>query len=368
MVSLPVHTAGRPQKRDIPLPFCPRAAHRLHTPLFNRNFVPRYLYRLVAPRSAGNTTSTSVVPPTLEDMLDIFQLPDSAAASLLLNHLLWQRGHETRCNLMSWTSSLMFALQYALYRHQKDGDDLRNIYLIVLDTSLFPEGTFIQNMELMYCFEHADRGLRKFIQFRETEYYFGEYLTQGQLDIQGRCACTSVQKMIELGLFELQPGLADKQQWRWWPKRVLDFRQLFLSSFTVPTTDGDIETAVDIARECLGEQWIVAGALMLLALQPRCEDELDLIQGFSTRFTGMFEWPMIFTYLLNYTVADIRRARLDRMTIDPKRLPEVRQFKELVETIQRSYVLPEDTSLVESVEDLGFNTGLSDTPPNRGDL
>ncbi|KAL4868452.1 hypothetical protein BDV12DRAFT_185961 [Aspergillus spectabilis] len=324
-------------RREASLPFNPGPAHRVHTPLFNTNFVPKFLYRLVAPQSAGTTTASRVVPPAeSRNTQDIFQLPDSKAASLLLNHLLWQRGHEAGCNLMSWTSSLMFALQYALYRHQKDGDDLRNIYLIVLDTSQFPEGTFIQDMEILYSFQGADRGLRKFVEFRETEYYFGEYLTQGRLEIRDRCACTSVQKMIDLGLFELQPGLADKQQWRWWPKRVLDFRQLFFSSEYVPTTDGDIETAVDIARECFGERWIVAGAIMLLALQPREMDDLDLIQGFKTRFT----------------MADIRRAELDRITIDPKRLPEVRQFKELVESIQSSYTVPDYGSLVDSVKGL----------------
>ncbi|KAL4879872.1 hypothetical protein BJY04DRAFT_192611 [Aspergillus karnatakaensis] len=320
------------------LPFQPKPQHRVYTPLFNDNVVPKFLYRLVAPQTAGTTTASSVVPPVKSgNMPDIFQLPETDAAALLLNHLLWQRGHEAGCNLISWTSSLMFALQYALYRHQKDGADLRNIYLIVLDTSQFQPGTFIQDMEIMYSFQAADRGLRKFVEFRESEYYFGEYLTQGRLDIQGRCACTPVQKMIDLGLFELQPGLAEKEQWRWWPKRVLDLRQLFYSGICMPTTEGEMETAVDIARECFGEQWIVAGAIMLLALQPRKHDDIDLIQAFKTRFT----------------VADIGRARLDRITVVEKRLPEVRQFKELIESVQRSYVVSDYDSLVLSVKELG---------------
>ncbi|KAL2819575.1 hypothetical protein BDW59DRAFT_151364 [Aspergillus cavernicola] len=322
-------------KEQLSLPFNPTPLHRLHTPLFNANFAPNFLYRLVAPQSAGPSTSSTAPPPALQgNGQDIFHLPPVKAVALLLDHLLWQRGHEDGCTLMSWTSSLLFALQYALYRHSKDGDDLSQIYLIILDTRAFPEGTFIQDMEVMRAFQGTDGRLQKFVEFRESEYYFGEYLTQGRLNIQGRCVCASVQQMIEFGLFDLQPALADESQWKWWPKRVLDFRQLFQSGKCVPATDGDVETAVDIARRCFGAQWVVPGSLMLLALQPRTRDDRVILRGFKERFTG----------------SDVRRAGLDCMKIDTKRLPEVGQFKGLVELIQHSYALSDYQSLVDSVQ------------------
>ncbi|KAL4982175.1 hypothetical protein BDW68DRAFT_64073 [Aspergillus falconensis] len=319
------------------LVFNPKPTDRIHTPLFNDNFTPRYLYRLVAPQSAGTSTSSTVVPPIVEGYTkDIFQLPTPKAANLLLNHLLWQRGHENGCNLMSWTSSLLFALQYALYRHRKDGDDLRHIHLIILDTTLFPTGTFIKDMEIMRAFSGADRRLQKFVEFRESEYYFGEYLTQGKLAIQNRCVWTSVQKMIDSGLFDLQPALADKTQWQWWPKRVLVFREQFETGKCVPTTDADVETAVEMARQCFGGNWVVPGAIMLLALQPRKRDDRIILQGLKARFP----------------VSEIRRAGLHRVKIDARRLPEVGQFKELLQAVQRSYALTEYDSLVDSVKGL----------------
>ncbi|KAL4900132.1 hypothetical protein BDW74DRAFT_104352 [Aspergillus multicolor] len=317
--------------------FNPGPIYGPYTPLFNENFTPQYLYRLVAPQSAGTTTSSTVVPPLIEgNAKDIFDLPAPKAANLLLNHLLWQRGHETGCNLMSWTSSLLFALQYALYRYRKDGDDLRHIQLIILDTTLFPAGTFIQDMEIMRAFQGSDRRLQKFVEFRETEYYFGEYLTQGRLAIQNRCVCTSVQSMIELGLFNLQPALSDETQWQWWPKRVLVFREQFENNIRVPTTEHDVQVAVDIARQCFGGQWVVPGALMLLALQPRKRDDAVILQGLKARFS----------------VSDIRRAGLDRVNIDVRRLPEVGQFKELIQSVLRSYALNEYDNLVDSVQGL----------------
>lgn len=276
-----------PVKPQSGFPFNPNPYHQQHTPLFNRDFTPRYLYRLVAPQTAGSTTTSTAVPPArIQHQTDIFHLPTQKAAALLLNHLLWERGHENGCNLMSWTSSLLFALQYALYRHRKDGDDLGQIQLIVLDTTLFARGTFMQDMEIMRSFADSDRRLQKFVEFRESEYYFGEYITQGRLEIQDRCVCTSVQKMIDLGLFQLQPLLADRTQWQWWPKRVLAFREQFTSERVVPTPDSDVEIAVNIARQCFGGQWAVPVAIMLLALLPRKVDDTTLMEGFKARFTG----------------------------------------------------------------------------------
>ncbi|KAI9370173.1 hypothetical protein BJX61DRAFT_535843 [Aspergillus egyptiacus] len=324
-------------KQRASLPFNPGPSHRPHTPCFNAQFTPRFLYRLVAPRSAGTTTPSLVVPPAVSGgEQDIFGLPPAKAARLLLNHLLWQTGHADGCNLMSWTSSLLFALQYALYRHRRNGDNLSQIHLIVLDTSGFPAGTFIQDMEIMRALQGVDAKLQKFVEFRESEYYFGEYLTQGRLDIEGQCVCAPVQKMIDLGLFELQPALGEQDHWQCWPKRVLDFRVLFEKTSPVATTDGQVETAVDIARECFGGGWTVAGAIMLLALQRRMKDEGDLVRGLKARFT----------------VTDVRRAGLDKMRVDSRRLPEVAQFKELVELVQQSYEIYDIESLVDAIQGL----------------
>ncbi|PTU18995.1 hypothetical protein P175DRAFT_0442502, partial [Aspergillus ochraceoroseus IBT 24754] len=153
------------------LPFNPNSFHRIHMPLFNKRFTPRYLFRLVAPRTAGETTSLTVVSSaaTSGQTQDIFHLPAHRAASLLLSHLLWQRGHEDGCNLMSWTSSLLFALQYALYRHHQDGDSLSQIILIILDTQQFSKGTLVQGMEIIRAFGGVDRELQRFLEFRESK-------------------------------------------------------------------------------------------------------------------------------------------------------------------------------------------------------
>ncbi|KAL2871663.1 uncharacterized protein BJX67DRAFT_167098 [Aspergillus lucknowensis] len=333
-------TYVEPPTEQVSFPFDPSPLQRDYLPLFNQNFTPRYLYRLVAPQTAGTTSSSAVIPPSVQTSPpDIFHLPAPKAANLLLNHLLWQRGHEDGCNLMSWTTSLLFALQYALYRHRKDGDDLRYISLIIIDTTLFPAGTFIQDMEIMRCFQAADTRMQKFVEYRQTEYYFGEYLTQGRLNVEGRCVCTPVQRMISLGLFELQPALADTTQWHCWPKRVLDYRELFTSARCVPATEEDVEIAVDIATQCFGGKWTAPGVLMLLALQPRKRADKIIGEGFKSRFTE----------------AEIKEAALHRVKIESRRLPEVAQFKVLVAFIQRIYSLSEYETVVRSVQRLSVD-------------
>jgi hypothetical protein len=295
----------------------------------------------------------------------LFQFSAKKAANLLLNHLLWQRRAEDGCNLMSWTSSLLFALQYALYRHRKDGDDLRHINLIIIDTSLFPQGTFIQDMEVMKLFEHADTRLQKFVEYRETEYYFGEYLTQGPLNIQGRCVFASVQQMINLGLFTLQPGLAEEEQWQCWPKQVLDYRQLFSDRKQVATRKEDVATALDIARKCFGGPWTVPGAIMLLSLQPRYRDDGVISEGFKAQFTGMFVF-LLFDNLCPLPLkqlrtdqltkaAEIKEAALHKVETHTKRLPEVGQFRDLIEFINCSYGLSGYDRVVERVNDLSIS-------------
>lgn len=262
--------------------FHPNPSHQQHKPLFNRNFTPRYLYRLVVHQTTGPTTTSNVVPPTsTQPQTDIFHLPTQEAATLLFNHLC---GKENGLNLTSWTSSLVFTLQYALYRYQKDGNDLNRVQLIILDTTLFPKGTFMQDMEIMRSLAQGDERLQTFVKFRESKYYFGEYISRGGL--QDRCVCTSMQKMIDLGLFQLQPLLADRTKWQQLPKEVLAFREQFTCGKPLPTPDAHVEIAVDIARQCFGAQWAVSVAIMLLALLPREVNDMAISEGFKSRFSG----------------------------------------------------------------------------------
>lgn len=262
--------------------FHPNPSHQQHTPLFNRNFTPRYLYHLVVHQMTGPTTTSNVIPPTsTQPQTDIFHLLTQEAATLLFNHLC---GKENRLNLTSWTSSLVFTLQYTLYHYQKDGNNLNQVQLIILDTTLFPKGTFMQDMEIMHSLTQGDEHLQTFIKFQESKYYFSKYISQGRL--QDQCVCTSMQKMIDLSLFQLQPLLADHTKWQQLPKEVLAFHEQFTCRKPLPTPDAHMEIAVNIARQCFGAQWTVSMTIMLLALLPCEVNDMAISEGFKSQFSG----------------------------------------------------------------------------------
>ncbi|KAL9591201.1 MAG: hypothetical protein Q9179_007961 [Wetmoreana sp. 5 TL-2023] len=284
------------------LPFQPKPDQLHQMPLFERNDVPRYLFRVYGPNTAGETTDSNIIPPAStcgpEKRQDIFRLQPREAARRLNEHLRWKRSHERECNLMSWTRSLLFALQHGLRRHHKDPNKpaLSQISLLILDTRGFPRGTFIKDMEIMEVFApytdpNQSNDLENFFQFRKSDrgYYFGEYLTQGDMDIRGRCVVTNMQRLIEAGLFELKPELGDKSKWGQWANRVIYLREPFEASQDAPTTTHvEVRKAIAIAGACFGDHWDFPVATMLLALKRRNRKDPVIIDGFAAMFAGKY--------------------------------------------------------------------------------
>lgn len=172
-------------------------------PLFKRNDVPRYLFRVYGPNTAGETTDSNIIPPAStcdqEKRQDVFRLQPWKAAKRLNEHLRWWPSHELDCNLMSWTRSLLFALQHGLRRHHTDPNkpDLSHISFLILDTRDFPRGTFVKNLEPKSREPPSPSKERHGI-------LLWEYLTQGEMDVKGRCVVTNMQSLIDAGLIRAQ--------------------------------------------------------------------------------------------------------------------------------------------------------------------
>lgn len=105
------------------MPFQPNPSQLRQMSSFKQNDVPRYLFRVAAPSTAGQTTDSYIIPPAsdcgrAEKTREIFKLQPRETATRLNEHLRWWPSHESMCNLMSWTSFLLFALQHGLHRHK----------------------------------------------------------------------------------------------------------------------------------------------------------------------------------------------------------------------------------------------------------
>jgi len=185
--------------------------------------IPRYLFRVVSPHSDGTTDETWVRSESAyqnwgssrEDIfLNLNSEKRTTIAQTLNLHLRWWAKDDLKDNFVSWTSSLLFAIQYIYYRHlsPEDGSGLGQIKLYVIDTTKFPEGTFLCDLDLIDTFWESDdhpanKNLENLRYLRnETKYYFGEYLSQGSLKIEGKCEIISAQSLFESDrLGRLQP-------------------------------------------------------------------------------------------------------------------------------------------------------------------
>lgn len=293
------------------MPFKPSSEQLKLMPKFSENDIPRYLFRIHTPVTDGTTTTSYVISPASKGnapnaSTDIFKESPRKAGDLLWNHLKWKRGHERTCNLTSWTSSLLFVLQYAFYRH-KGADpksELSNIQLMVLDTRGFPPGTFVKDMEIMRSIaSELDKGeeLCNFLQLREEPtsngslYYFGEYLSQGDLELGGRCAEAPMDMLVYLGLFDLHPKLKEETGWYSWAKPVLanrdPFTNLNFPPIHPPTDQRIVRKAIVIASACFGDRFAPPVALMLITLLPRRAEDPHIVDRVVAMFTSKRRAP-----------------------------------------------------------------------------
>ncbi|KAF5668350.1 hypothetical protein FHETE_5286 [Fusarium heterosporum] len=184
--------------------FVPETGHETE---FSFDQTPTYLFRVYDPASPGITSTEEVTSQAMHDrykqaesdVTDLLSLPPGDAAKRLSHHLSWVYYHEKHCNLMSWSSSLLFVLQYGLFRHVKvKQTPLSEIQLIMIDTREFPKQTFLRDLDAIQYFLPYSTGeavtqpggrwldLEALKKKREADMYFGEYLTQGRLDIRGK--------------------------------------------------------------------------------------------------------------------------------------------------------------------------------------
>lgn len=214
------HLSGVPEDSEHLL-FRPQADSGLAPTAFDR--IPRFLFRVASPKSSGTTNETwvrseSAAQNQNSHMDDIFfnlnaEMRTTIARTLNL-HLRWWPKRGIRDNFVSWTSSLLFAIQYIYYRHLSpdDGSSLEQIKLYLIDTDQFPKGIFLRDLDLINAFWESDnhparRNLENLRYIRnQPENYFGEYLSQGSLKIEGKCEIISAQSLFEDDrLLRLQP-------------------------------------------------------------------------------------------------------------------------------------------------------------------
>jgi hypothetical protein len=257
------------------LPFCP--TEDMKQLMGEVDDIPRYLFRVFTPLSRGETDSSWTKSMDARDepaksKVDIFaRTSRESVAAMLHRYFTWQEGPED--NLVSWTSSLLFALVYVFYlrANLQNGSNFDEIHLCIIDTTSFPTGVFLRDMDLIRCYRSFDERLQSFEKLRSGCYYFGEYVSQGSLKIEANCQIVSAQELIDGGLYDLQPQFKEYAQWQsaWkrpWANSTIDLRESFYQVRQGISQRG-LQAAINIAQ-LFDQRWKLPVAVNFLSLVP----------------------------------------------------------------------------------------------------
>jgi hypothetical protein len=239
-----------------PTLFCPQVNSTFDLPSFFA--VPRYLFRTFDEKSSGENNETTFASSGSvhgkQKHIDLLRMEDLYAAKLLHYHLdscKFGGARDEEDNLVSWTSSLLFAIQCAIYRHHRPNLCGNDIKICMVDTSQFPKGQFVRDTQLIENYEAAAQGNLSGIsnlRLRSKHYYNGEYLSQGVLNHEGRSHVVSFQQLKAAGLYNLYPEFKEKDGASEWANRVKSLRMQWQHEQI--STDENISWARKIAQIC----------------------------------------------------------------------------------------------------------------------
>ncbi|RFN49476.1 hypothetical protein FIE12Z_6265 [Fusarium flagelliforme] len=274
----------------------PRAFSRSETEMPLRD-PPRYLFRVYDSKSKGINSPKiiasvrhSAMEPPIPKINILFgntkQPPTDeekqSASKKLHSHLIGPNlNDETEKaeilqhdNLVSWSSSLLYVIQYANSRFCKLGED---VVICAVDTTQFPKGQFVRDMDLLEYFSHGDLTdeEKAFSKLRRSGVRDnnGEYLSQGMLHVEGRSCTLSLRALKEAGLWDLYPEFNINVATLGAPVRsecetYVDLLRGFWGD-QCATTKKHIELARNIAAKCFGAFSETDMALLLLAFHKR---------------------------------------------------------------------------------------------------
>lgn len=173
---------------------------------------------------------------------------------------------------MSWSSSLLFVLQCAIWKRRQFNSDPSDVKICMVDTRKFPHGQFARDKSLLREYSKTpelDKEMKRFFDFRlgSPDYDNGEYISQGILHHTGRSSVVSLAQLTGAGLHDLYPEFANREAMKLWTKRVKELRSIWSSEHT--TTRSEIRIASEIGRVCFHEWNVPEVALLLLSFRNR---------------------------------------------------------------------------------------------------
>lgn len=152
------------------------AARSIEGPPFED--IPRYLFRAFDSKGSGKTednilaSTMSMLGNSEGSKVDILSLDTHSALEMLYNHLIKDCfGGSASDNLMSWSSSLMCVIQYAIWRSHIGSLSPAEVRICVIDAAIFPPGQFVRDLTLLKAFNNMEliEDQKEFFSFSSRE-------------------------------------------------------------------------------------------------------------------------------------------------------------------------------------------------------
>ncbi len=265
------------------------------------NGVDDFLHRLFDARSEGfndeiwvkSRDATLSRPQRTTNILE--RSDKTSVAAMLSRHLWWEGENDEEDNLVSWTSSFLFVLQYAFYRKRYHGTDFKTMFICTVDTRQLPADVYVRDMDLINAHSPLNSRLSDLQRIRLGPHYFGEFLSQGALRIEGHCSIVSMQDILDAGLFRLRPEFEGfETRPPTWANEVVRLRRTDASADEITRLDcGHVEIAEHIGH-LFGARFKWPVVLACLALKPWDELETHLMDALTQpAFAGQYNLNVI---------------------------------------------------------------------------
>lgn len=260
-----------------PTLFYPPANHEIKLHVLGNEDIPRYLFRTFDTDSwakSNNSVVASIASVRHDSRIDILSLSALKATNLMYKHLdgkhpyTWNRED----NLVSWTSSLLNAIQYAIWKN-RFGRPAAEIQICAVDTRRYPLGQFAPDTWLLQEYRNtaAEVGgdIKKFFRFRleDERYQNGEFLSQGLIHHANRSCVVSLKNLQDSGLYNLYPEFVEEGGKHKWTNRVLQLRERW--SKEQLTSAQEVNFAEKVAKSCFPSFETADIMLILLTLKAR---------------------------------------------------------------------------------------------------
>lgn len=237
---------------------------------------PRYLFRTSDSASSGYSDDEVVASPATShtnfsvNSKDLLSFEREVACEKLCAHLEKDCFGTADCtdNLMSWSSSLLFVIQYAFWRCHHRHCSPVDVKICVVDTKNFLCRQFDRDLWLLKKFHKSTDEcpkMRHVMGLRDKGFDNGEYLSQGIVCHKHKSWVVTLEKIIQSRLCDLCPEFETKKEQ--WTKRVHELRLKWASLHS--TTRNELQVAMDIAGTCFQGVGAFNIAILLLRLKNR---------------------------------------------------------------------------------------------------